>query len=45
MNIYKTKDGDVNLETYARNIAIRFGTPSDDGQNETQETIREMMKE
>ena len=47
MNIDKSKDGDINLETDAHNIAIRFGrgdTPSDNGDNETQETIREMMK-
>ena len=47
MNIDKSKDGDINLETDVHNIAIRFGrgvTPSDNGENETQETIREMMK-
>ena len=47
MNIDKTKDGDINLETDAHDIAIRFGrgvTPSDNGDNETQETIREMRK-
>ena len=47
MNIDKTKDGDINLETDAHNIAIRFGrgvTPSDNGENETQETIKEMLK-
>ena len=47
MNIDKSKDGDINLETDAHNIAIRFGrnvTPSENGENETQETIREMMK-
>ena len=47
MNIDKTKDGDINLETDAHNIAIRFGrgvTPSDNDENETQETIKQMMK-
>ena len=47
MNIDKTKDGDINLETDAHNISIKFGneaTMSDNGDNETQETIREMMK-
>ena len=46
MNIDKTKDS-INLETDVHNIAIRFGrgvTPSDSGDKETQETIREMMK-
>ena len=46
MNIDKTKDS-INLETDVHNIAIRFGrgvTPSDNGDMETQETIREMMK-
>ena len=46
MNIDKTKDS-INLETDVHNIAIRFGrgvTPSDNGDKETQETIREMMK-
>ena len=45
-NIDKTKDS-INLEADVHNIAIRFGrgvTPSDNGDNETQETIREMMK-
>ena len=47
MNIDKTKDGDINLETDAHNIAIRFGrgvTPSDNDENETQETVKQMMK-
>ena len=47
MIIDKTKDGDLNLETDVHNIAIRFGrgvTPSDNGDNETLETILEMMK-
>ena len=46
MNIDKTKDS-INLETDVHNIAIRFGrgvTPSDNGDKEAQETIREMMK-
>ena len=46
MNTDKTKDS-INLETDVHNIAIRFGrgvTPSDNGDKETQETIREMMK-
>ena len=46
MNIGKTKDS-INLETDAHNISIKFkhtATPSDNGNNETQETIREMMK-
>ena len=46
MNIDKTKDS-INLETDVHNIAIRFGrrvTPSEKGDQETQETIREMMK-
>ena len=46
MNIDKTKDS-INLETDVHNIAIRFGrgvTPSDNGDKETQETIKQMMK-
>ena len=46
MNIDKTKDS-INLETDVHNIAIRFGrgvTPSDNGDNETQQTIKEMLK-
>ena len=46
INIGKTRDS-INLETDVHNIAIRFGrgvTPSDNGDKETQETIREMMK-
>ena len=45
-NIDKTKDS-INLETGVHNIAIRFGrnvTPSNNDDNEAQETIREMMK-
>ena len=43
MNIDKTKDS-INLETDVHNIAIRFGrgvTPSD---KETQETVKQIMK-
>ena len=46
MNIDKTKDS-ISLETDVDNIAIkwaRHASPSDKGDNETQETIREMMK-
>ena len=46
MNIDKTKDS-INLETDVHDIATRFGrgvTPSDNGDNDTQKTIREMMK-
>ena len=46
MNFDKTKDS-INLETDVHNIAIKSGrhaSPSDKGDNETQETIREMMK-
>ena len=46
MNIDKTKDG-INLETDAHNICIKFGneaTTSDNVDNETQETIKQMMK-
>ena len=45
-NIDKTKDS-INLETDAHNISIKFGneaTMSDNGDNETQETIKQMMK-
>ena len=47
MNIDKTKDGHINLETDVHNIAIKWGrqaSPSDNGDNETRDTIREMMK-
>ena len=47
MNIDETKDGDLNLETDVHNIAIRFGrgvTPSDNGDKETQETVKQIMK-
>ena len=46
MNIDKTKDS-INLETDVHNIAIRFGrgvTPSDNGDTETQETVKQIMK-
>ena len=46
MNIDKTKDS-KNLETGVHNIAIRFGrgvTPSDNGDKETQETLKQIMK-
>ena len=48
MHIDKTKDGDTNLETDVHNITLKWGrraTPSDNGGNETQEAIREMMKQ
>ena len=47
MNIYITKDS-INLETDVHNITFKWGrqaTPSNSGENETQETIREMMKD
>ena len=47
MNIDKTKDGDLNLETNVHNLAIRFGrgvAPSDNGDKETQETVKQIMK-
>ena len=46
MNIDKTKDS-INLETDVHNITFKWGkdaTLSENGDNETQETIREMMK-
>ena len=46
MNIDKTKDS-INLETDAHNICIKFGneaTHSENGDNETQETIGQTMK-
>ena len=46
MNKDKTKDS-INLETDVHNIAIRFGrgvTPSDNGDKETQETVKQIMK-
>ena len=46
MNIDQTKDG-INLETDAHNISIKFGneaTHSENGDKETQETIKQMMK-
>ena len=46
MNIDKTKDS-INLETDVHNIIFKFGrqaTPSDNNENETQETVKQMMK-
>ena len=46
MNIDKTKDSN-NLETDVHNITFKFGrqaTPSDNNENETQETVKQMMK-
>ena len=46
MNIDKTKDS-INLETDVHNITFKFGrqaTPSDNNENETQETTKHMMK-
>ena len=46
MNIDKTKDS-INLETDVHNITCKWGKDaalSENGDNETQETIREMMK-
>ena len=46
MNFDKTKDS-INLETDVHNIAIKWGrhaSPTDNGDKETQETTREMMK-
>ena len=46
MNIDKTKDS-INLETDVHNITFQFGrqaTPSDNIENETQETVKQMMK-
>ena len=46
MSIDKTKDS-INLETDVHNITFKFGrqaTPSDNNENETQETIKQMMK-
>ena len=46
MNIDKTKDS-INLETDVHNITFKFGrqaTPSDNNENETQETIKQIMK-
>ena len=46
MNIDKTKDS-INLETDAHNITFKWGkdaTLSENGDNETQETIKQMMK-
>ena len=46
MNTDKTKDS-INLETDVHNITFKWGKDaalSENGDNETQETIREMMK-
>ena len=46
LSIDKTKDS-INLETDIHSIAIKWGrqaSQSDNGDKETQETIREMMK-
>ena len=46
MNIDKTKDS-INLETDVHNIAIKWGrhaSPTDNVDKETQETIKQMMK-
>ena len=46
MNIDKTKDS-LNLETDAHNITFKWGkdaTLSENGDNETQETIKQLMK-
>ena len=46
MNIDKTKDT-INLETDVHSITFKFGrqaSPSDNNENETQETVKQMMK-
>ena len=46
MNIDKTKDS-INLETHVHKIAIKWGrhaSPSDNGDKETQETVKQIMK-
>ena len=46
LNIDKTKDS-INLETDVHNITFKWGkdaTLSENGDNETQETIKQMMK-
>ena len=46
MNIDKTKDS-INLETDEHNISIRFGREvltSNKNENETQETVKQMLK-
>ena len=46
MNIDKTKDS-INLETDVHNITFKWGrqaSPSDSGDKETQETVKQMMK-
>ena len=46
MKIDKTKDS-INLETDVHNITCKWGrqaTPSDNNENETQETVKQMLK-
>ena len=46
INIDKTKDS-INLETDVHNITFKWGrnaTPSHNGENETQETVKQIMK-
>ena len=46
MNIDKTKDS-INLETDVHSITFKFGrqaTPTDNNENETQETVKQIMK-
>ena len=46
MNIDETKDS-INLETDVHNITFKWGrqaTPSDNNENETQETVKQMLK-
>ena len=46
INIDKTKDS-INRETDVHNITFKWGrnaTPSDNGENETQETVKQIMK-
>ena len=46
MNPDKTKDS-INFETDVHNITFKWGrqaTPSDNNENETQETVKQMMK-
>ena len=46
INIDKTKDS-INLETDVHNITFKWGrqaSPSDSGDKETQETVKQMMK-
>ena len=46
MSIDKTKDS-INLETDVHSITFKFGrqaTPTDNNENETQETVKQIMK-